>query len=164
MDAFVQADRSLQEGLQLGMMVQVVPLERLFNHHQVESIKFSQQFRVCETIGGIGVGHQLGLLKLLSHRGDKIEVLTRFDLDFDTLVPVFQFFLTAAMSSRVSRWIPSETPQAISGLVPPSNFHSGSPLCRASTSQRAVSRAALAISCPRTGSSSRITSEAARMF
>src|SRR5689334_4829018 len=75
------------------MMVHVVPFERLLEHHQVKSIKFLQKFCICKTIGGISVGHQSGLRKLLSHRRDKSEILSRFYLDFDALIPVIQFFL-----------------------------------------------------------------------
>src|ERR1035441_7866549 len=45
-----------------------------------------------------------------------------------------------------------ETPQVISSRLPPSNVDKGNPLCWASTSQRAFSTPALAISCPQTPS------------
>src|ERR1039457_6318178 len=46
--------------------------------------------------------------------------------------------------------MPIETPQVISSRLPPSNVDKGNPLCWDSTSQRAFSTPALAISCPRT--------------
>src|SRR5713101_8279 len=75
--------------------------------------------------------------------------------------PAASSFFTAATSSSSDSLIPTDTPEAISSRAPPNNFASGTPRCFASASQTAVSNAALAMLCPRTGSSSAQTSAAA---
>src|SRR5580704_15844149 len=57
--------------------------------------------------------------------------------------------------------MPMETPEEISSRAPPSNFASGRFFCLASASQMALSTAALAMLCPRTGARRSKTSEAA---
>ncbi len=54
-----------------------------------------------------------------------------------------------ARSASMEGWIPIETPQSINVRVPPSNFQRGRFPMRASRSQRAVSRPAWAMRCPR---------------
>src|SRR6266849_2786015 len=75
--------------------------------------------------------------------------------------PAASSFFTAATSSSSDPLIPTDTPEAISSRFPPNNFARGTPRCFASASQTAVSNAALAMLCPRTGSSSAQTSAAA---
>src|SRR5208337_3013397 len=58
MDALVKADRSFQGFLDFDVAVQIVPAERLFDHHEVVGIHLFQKVDIFATICGVGVNGQ----------------------------------------------------------------------------------------------------------
>jgi len=53
MNALVQADRGVQLFLQLDVAVEIVPAERLFDHHQVEAFELLEERPVIQCVGGV---------------------------------------------------------------------------------------------------------------
>src|SRR2546429_5490641 len=62
-DALVQADRRVQPFLQLDVAVEIVPAERLLDHHQVEAFELLEERPILQRVGGVGVDHQLDARK-----------------------------------------------------------------------------------------------------
>ena len=58
MDALVEADRRHELPLQLRMAPDIVPAERLLDHHQVVGFQFAQASRIRQRVCGIRVHHQ----------------------------------------------------------------------------------------------------------
>src|SRR3989454_40814 len=85
-DALVQADRCLQFFLQLDVAVDVVPTERLLDHHQVVGFELFQQRPVLLAISRVGIHHQPDARKLLAQPVDGLDVPARLDFDLDALV------------------------------------------------------------------------------
>src|ERR1700676_1317428 len=92
-NAFVQTYRRRQLPLEFRVTVDVFPPERLFDHHQIESVEFLQQRPIVEVIGRICVHHQLDLGKLLAQALHLLQIFARFDLDLDALVAGVEFLL-----------------------------------------------------------------------
>src|SRR6266404_6999580 len=92
-NAFVQANRRFEPLLQFHVTVQILPPQRLLDHHQVISIELLQQRPVRRAIRGIGIHHQLDTRKILPHPLHLLHVFARFDFDFDALVARAKFLL-----------------------------------------------------------------------
>ena len=87
-DRLVEAERCDQLPLQLGVAHEIVPGERLFDHHEAELVEACQVRCVGERVGVVGVGHEV---RVLTHRGahgaHPVDVTPRCDLDLHLLVP-----------------------------------------------------------------------------
>ena len=70
------------------MIEQVVVLERLLDHHQIELVERRQVRRVRQRVGGVGVDHQGDRAEPLAQARDGLDVPPRLDLDLDALVSV----------------------------------------------------------------------------
>ncbi len=57
-NALIEADRRVELALQFGMAVDIVPTERLLDHHQVVGFQAFQVRPILQAIRGIGVYHQ----------------------------------------------------------------------------------------------------------
>src|SRR5260370_12843087 len=92
-NTFVQANRRFELLLQFHVTVQILPPQRLLDHHQVISIELLQNGQVGGAIRGIGIHHHLDARKLLAPPLHLLQVLARFDFDFDALVARRKFLL-----------------------------------------------------------------------
>ena len=92
-DALVEADGRLQSFLDLHVAEQVVPAERLLDHHQVVGVDLLEQVEIFEAIGGVGVNGKLDARKFLADARRSRQVFARLDLDFDALVAGGEFVL-----------------------------------------------------------------------
>src|SRR5882724_4413031 len=93
MDALIQANRRLQSLLQLDMTVQIIPAQRLLDHHQVISVQLLEQRPIRSAIRRIRVHHQLDGREILPEPLYLLHIFARLDLDLDALVTGSQFFL-----------------------------------------------------------------------
>ena len=75
------------------MAVEIVPAERLLDHHQIKAFELLEQFPIGERVGRVGVDHQLDLGEILAQALDLFEVFAGLDLDLDALVAGVEFFL-----------------------------------------------------------------------
>src|SRR5580693_5684592 len=85
-NAFVQADRSVELALQLGVGVDVVVAEGLLDHDQVEGVELFQQRGVFQAIGRIRVHHQANARELFAEGAGWCHIAAGFDFDFYALV------------------------------------------------------------------------------
>src|ERR1700731_1839201 len=92
-NALIQADRRVQLFLQLDVTVDIVPAERLLDHHQVEAFELLEQRPIIRSVGGVGVDHQLDARKILAQAAHQLEVLSRLDFYLDALISGSEFFL-----------------------------------------------------------------------
>ena len=137
--------------LQRRVIDDVVVVERLLDHHQVEGVEPGQVGGVAEAVGGVGVHHQRDVAEARADGRRRLDVPARLHLDLDAPVAVGQFGADAL--DQLRRGCPgcrSTRPAAIAVRVPPSSADSGTPACRAARSHAAISSAALAIWWPRT--------------
>ena len=91
-NALVEADRGLQFPLQLGVAVDIVPAERLLDHHQVVSFQLlaaAPHRRACMRNSRPPSGEFAG--KRWRKRATGCDVVARLDLDLDALVAGGQF-------------------------------------------------------------------------
>ena len=91
MNGLVEANGRTHLGLQFGMIENVIPGERLLNHHEVVSVEFPQVSGLFQMVCGIRIRHEPHGGKALANRGDKFQILARFDFDFDALITCRQF-------------------------------------------------------------------------
>src|SRR5712672_2001014 len=92
-DAFVETNRSIQFSLQLRVTVQVVPAERLLDHHQVVGFETLQMRPIFKLIRGVRIDHQTNVWKALPQVLDWFDVVSRLNFNFDALIPCCQFTL-----------------------------------------------------------------------
>src|ERR1039457_4988419 len=78
-DALIKTDRCANHALQLCMGVDLIPLQRLLNHQQVELIKSLQVSAVTEIIRGVGIDREEKVRKLPSNFGDERKILSPLD-------------------------------------------------------------------------------------
>src|SRR5665213_80291 len=64
-DALIEADGGVEFSLKLGMAEDIVPAERLLDHHQVVGFEAFEVRPILEAIGGIRINHQANLRELL---------------------------------------------------------------------------------------------------
>ena len=163
-DALIEANRGVEPALQFHVAENIVPPERLLDHHQVVGFQALQVRPVFQAVGGIGVHHQTDPRKLQAQPLDGRDVVSRLYLDLDALVARGQLAFDGGDSSSSVSLIPMETPQGISWRTPPAASKAECPFVLASASQRAASTAPLAMLCPRIGSRASHTSAALVKF
>ena len=83
-DRLVQADGRRQPALQRRVVAEVVVVQRLLDHHQVEAIERGQVIGIRQRVSGIGVHHQRHVAARLADAGDRGDVPARPDLDLDS--------------------------------------------------------------------------------
>src|SRR5579864_6904231 len=93
MHAFIQANWSFEPLLKLDVTINVIPAERLLDHHQIKTIELLQERKIIHCISGVGIHHQLDSRKLLPQTLHLLQVFARLDLDLDALVARREFFL-----------------------------------------------------------------------
>src|SRR5579864_4089239 len=91
-DAFVQTNWSADQRLQFCVAMDLVPLQRLLDHEEVKFIQLFQAGGVLEFVGAVGVNREQDFRELLPDRGDESHVLSRLDLQLNSLVPTLQLF------------------------------------------------------------------------
>src|SRR5882757_2374855 len=91
-DGLVEANRSAHLRLQFGMIENVVPGERLLDHHELVSVECLQMGGLLKMISRIRVNHEPQSRKALANCGDKLQILARLDFDLDALITRGQFF------------------------------------------------------------------------
>src|SRR5215467_15221334 len=85
-DAFVEADCGLDLLLQLGVHVNVVPLQWLLDHEQAEFVQAAQVISIAQGVSRIGIDREMYARKLLSYGSDKVKVFTGFNFQLNPLV------------------------------------------------------------------------------
>lgn len=91
MDAFVQTDRSLEHPLELDVAEEVVPAQRLLDHHEVVRLELAQERSVLDAVGGIRVHHEAQRGEPLAKHRYWSDVAARLDLNFDPLIARREF-------------------------------------------------------------------------
>ena len=94
-DAFVQAERRLDHLLELGVIEDVIVIQRLFVEEQVELVQLGQVIGVGEVIDAVAVDLQHEIGPTISDGGGWFDVPARFDLDFDAFVAFGQVAVDA---------------------------------------------------------------------
>ena len=92
-DAFVEANRSVEPALQFDVAENVIPSERLLDHHQVVGFQPLQVRPIFQAIRGIGVDHQPDPRKLQAQPFDRSDIIARLNLDLDALIACGQLAL-----------------------------------------------------------------------
>src|SRR4029077_16014923 len=85
-DTLIEADGSIELALQFGVAENVIPSERLLDHHQVIGFQALEVQPILQPICGIGVDHQTDPRKLQAQPLDRYHVTSWLDLDLDALV------------------------------------------------------------------------------
>src|SRR6185369_4324034 len=99
-NTFVEAQGGSQVFLQGRMLNQVVVVEGLFDHQEIEVIKFRQVIRVGERVSGISVNRKQNTGEETPHFGDDVDVPTGFDLQLDPLITEAQIAFDAFQQLR----------------------------------------------------------------
>jgi len=86
MDGLVEADRRFELLLQLRVIVDIVPAERLLDHDEVEGVERFQVRGVFQAIGGVRVDHQANARPAIAQGLDGMDVPAGLDFDFDALI------------------------------------------------------------------------------
>src|SRR5215813_12693074 len=86
MDAFVETNRRLDLGLQLGVGVDVVPIERLLHHQQMEFVKSCKMPGILGAVCGVGIDREEYSRELVANGPYELIILSRLDLQFDPLI------------------------------------------------------------------------------
>ena len=85
-NAFIEANCRLHAGLQHGVVVDVVPGQRLFDVVQSETIERQHHLHVGECIGAVGIDREMRVRKCVAHRLHQLHVVAGHDLELDALV------------------------------------------------------------------------------
>src|SRR6266568_883878 len=96
MNALIQTNWGVEFLLKFDVAVEVVPAERLFDHHQVEAFELFQQRPVIQSVRRVGVNHQLDARKILPEASHRLQVFPRLNLDLDALIACGEFLLHGA--------------------------------------------------------------------
>ena len=91
-DALVEADCRLHAGLQHGMVVNVVPGQRLLDVVQSIVVERQHDVHVCKGIGAVGIDGQVCVRQCMTHRGHELHVMAWHDLQLDALVAEIEVF------------------------------------------------------------------------
>src|ERR1035441_7866550 len=92
-NTFIETDRCANHASQFGMCVDLIPLQRLLQHQQIELIKSFQVSAISEVVGGVGVDGEENVRELLSNFGDERKIFSRLAFQLNTLVSRANFFL-----------------------------------------------------------------------
>ena len=115
---FVEANGCVQSSLKLSMFGQGLPLQRLFNHHEVEAVQFLENACVVELVGRVCVHHEGNVAEAPAHGAHQVHI-----------PPWRGNRCTGFKSSERSGMSPTVAPDASGRLWPPSKNHNGTPLC-----------------------------------
>src|SRR5713226_5572410 len=85
---FVEANRSLQLLLELCMIGDVVPPERLLHHQEVKFVEALEKVRVSQCVGGIRINGQKNAGMGDADGAHNFKIFARFDLEFDALIAI----------------------------------------------------------------------------
>src|SRR5216684_509694 len=85
-DGLVKANRSLQMSLELGVIGDVVPPERLLHHQQAKFIEALEMVHIRKRVGRIGIDGQKNTGMRAADGAHNSDVDARLDLEFDTLI------------------------------------------------------------------------------
>src|SRR5438105_427831 len=91
MDALVEADRSHELALQFGMAPDIVPAQRLLDHHQIVGFEFAKSGGIFQSVSRIRIRHQPNLGKAPPQARDRLHIVAGLDLDLDALIAGSQF-------------------------------------------------------------------------
>jgi hypothetical protein len=94
-NAFIEADGSLERFLDFDVAEEVVPAEGLLDHHEVERVELFEQGKIFPAISGVGVDGKFDARKFLANTLDYGEILAGLDFEFDALVAGREFVLHA---------------------------------------------------------------------
>ena len=83
LDRLVEADGRLQPPLQRRVVGDVVVVERLLDHHEIECVEPREVRRVRDGVRGVGVHHQRHRSEPRPDHRDGVDVPAGFDLDLD---------------------------------------------------------------------------------
>jgi len=78
-DALVEADGRLQRFLNFDVAEEVVPAERLLDHHEIEGVELFEQAEIFLAVRGIGVDRKFNTRKILTNALDYGEILAGFN-------------------------------------------------------------------------------------
>src|SRR5260370_28627569 len=81
-DALVETNRSIQFSLQLGVTVEVVPAERLLDHHEVVGFETLQMRPIFKLIRGVRVDHQTNVWEALAQVLDWLNIVSGLNFNF----------------------------------------------------------------------------------
>src|SRR5260370_1067836 len=96
MNALIQTDWRVEFLLKFDVAVEVVPAERLFDHHQVEAFELFQQRPVIQSVRRVCVNHQLDAGEILPKASHRLQVFPRLNFDLDSLIACREFLLHGA--------------------------------------------------------------------
>ncbi len=82
-DRLVQAQIRPDLCLELRMLDQILVMERLFDHQQIEGVERAEHVQILEGVRGVRVDGQQDVRMVGSDRRDPVEVQTRRDLELD---------------------------------------------------------------------------------
>jgi len=85
-ERFIQADGGLNPLLEARVVADVVIVEGLLDHHQVEAVQSGEVIRVRQSVGGVGIDHQSNRPEAGTDYLDGREVPPPLDLDLDPSV------------------------------------------------------------------------------
>src|SRR5207249_2874638 len=85
-DRLIQADRSQHLALEPRVVHQIVPPERLLDHHEVKAVERLQALEVVKRVRGVRVGHQSDARKPGANASQRFRVPARLDFYLDALV------------------------------------------------------------------------------
>ena len=89
-DALIQAERSTQTRLELGVVKNVIVGQRLLNQQQVELVQQGQMVSVFEMVDAVGVDLQLEVRPSLAHGACRLDVPARLDLELDARIALIK--------------------------------------------------------------------------
>ena len=87
-NTFVEADGRAQLGLQYCMLVNVIPCQWLFDHHEVEGVKSEESVAVGQAVCRVGVHHEPDFRILPANCLDQVKIVPGLDFDLDALVSI----------------------------------------------------------------------------
>src|SRR5207302_2249056 len=85
-DRLIQADWRQHLALEPRVVHQIVPPERLLDHHEVKAVERLQALEVVKRVCGVRVGHQSDARKPGANVSQHFHVPARLDLYLDALV------------------------------------------------------------------------------
>ncbi len=94
-NAFVKTDRSIELPLQFGVRIDVVPPKRLLDHDQIKRIEFLQAAPHPSSVYARSSRPPSGECAEIARAtpARRLNILPRFDFDFDPLITGSQFLL-----------------------------------------------------------------------
>jgi hypothetical protein len=88
-DAFIKTDRGPELWFQQGVLIDLVPRQRLLNVAEPDVVQLLEQIDIFEAVRGVGVGGKVDLGIALSHGLDEGNIFAMFDRD--ALIAIREF-------------------------------------------------------------------------